>query len=208
MEMYKQTTSLQVYSPPSHRPLCRDRVARPSQLSPWNDIEGQLRWIYICKSTIACQLRDNMVPQKKGTLIHPCSYATNMPHLVIVAWRPGLWHGLKEGCQMPRNQNMQKKHPRCFGHQPRLAQKARTSALNPVQFLKQSVPTKWSTHVFGGTSGRCLSRINQCIPRFQKQQNTKDATIQTQGPNTSWRGHLQHPIHPPLSIPCQQKQRG
>lgn len=72
----------------------------------------------------------------------------SMPHLVIVAWRPGLWHGLKEGCQMPRNQNMHRAHPWCFALQPRLAQKARTSTLNPVQFLNQSVPTKSSTHVF------------------------------------------------------------
>ena len=208
MEMYKQTTSLQVYSPPSHRPLCRDRVARPSQLSPWNDIEGQLRWIYICKSTIACQLRDNMVPQKKGTLIHPCSYATNMPHLVIVAWRPGLWHGLKEGCQMPRNQNMQKK---IHGALPfNLAWPRRPELRLSIQSNSSSkVFQPNDLHMFFlGTSRRCLRRINQCIPRFQKQQNTKDATIQTQGPNTSWRGHLQHPIHPPLSIPCQQKQRG
>lgn len=216
MEVYKQT---QVYSPPSHRLLWRDRVARPPNLSTTKPViwVNACQWVRnpfptiplwpevswggsMCKSNIAYVARQDGATKRHFTLS-----LWSMPHLVIVAWRPGLWHGLKEGCQMPRNQNMHR------------AQDCALPSTSPgpegQNFCSQSSPIpqpKCSNQMISTFFGnfREVFDAPSCIPRFQKQQNTKDATIQTQGPNTSWRSHLQHPIHPPPSIPCQQKQRG
>lgn len=60
-----------VTSPPLAGSCCK---AFPTIPMKWH--WGQLRWIYICnfKSCIFVA-RQKMVPQKKGTLIYPCSYA-------------------------------------------------------------------------------------------------------------------------------------